>query len=113
MTQQLGPADVRFVGQQDGPIEKDFTSRLSAFFEQKKANLAAYLCRVHYGDPSQVSVAICLASPDGQQIEIVDGISLIFREMFGQHEHVDIMFIGEEQVLSIEQVCRPFYTTLR
>jgi hypothetical protein len=107
--QELNPADATFIAQQDGEVEKEFTSKVNVFFEESKANLAAYLCRVHYGDPKQVSVAVCLASPVGEQMELVEGISKIFREMFGQHEHVDIMFIGEEQQRLISDVCRPFY----
>lgn len=111
--QDLDPADVRFIVQQDGPPERDFTAKLSVFFEQVNANLKAYLCRVHYGDPNQVSVAICLASPDGQQMALVNGASQIFRETFGAHEHIDIMFIGADQMVTIEKVCQPFYSNLR
>ena len=107
--QELNPTNVTFIAQQDGEVEKEFTSKVNVFFEEANANLTAYLCRVHYGDPKQVSVAVCLASSTSEQVEIVEGISGIFREMFGQHEHVDIMFIGEEQQTLISKVCAPFY----
>jgi hypothetical protein len=107
--QKLNPNDVIFITQQKGEIEKKFTSRVNTLFTNINANLTAYLCRVHYGDPKQVSVAVCLASPLGEQVEIVEGVAKIFRDMFGPHEHLDIMFIGEEQHRLISNVCNPFY----
>lgn len=111
--QEFESKNVTFIAQQDGPIEKVLTSKLASFFRRTNAKLDAYLCRVHYGNPNQISIAICLASQEGKQVEIVDGISRIFQELFAQHEHVDIIFIGGEQLLSIAQNCDPFYEWTR
>jgi len=106
--ENFSPDDVVFIAQQDGPVEQEFTSAVSAFLEQVGANLKAYLCQVHYEDPEQVFIAVCIASPEGEQMKLVDGISQIFRAMFGAEEHVDIMFIDVEQVPAIEEVCESF-----
>jgi hypothetical protein len=106
---QQKSGNVYFIGQQDGLIEIEFTSQVSVFLEDSGTRATAYLCRLHYGTPDQVSVAVCIASPDGEQMGVVNGISSIFQKMFGQHEHLDIIFVDNDQQSSISDVCEPFY----
>ena len=111
--QELNVARIHFIGAQDGPAEREFLAKISGVIERSPdAVSSAYLCRVHYGKPSDVSVALCMACPNGDSRSLVEAISAVFREMFGSHEHLDMLFLNEEQEEQIRSVCSPFYRVI-
>lgn len=108
--QELDAIKIHFLNQQDGEIEKQFLSNVSKVFRKYPAFVtSAYLCRIHYGDPNSQSVALCMTSQHGHPREILEEASRVFREMFGPHEHLDMLFLTGEQVTKIQAVCNPFY----
>ncbi len=55
---------IHFIGEQIGNIEHIFTRKLSQFFQSFGQPISAYLCRVYYDNPSDVSIAVCIAAPN-------------------------------------------------
>ena len=107
--QELNAGGIHFIGQQDGDIEREFLAKISNVLENASAALSAYLCRVHYGNPNDINVALCIASSKGESRALIESLSAIFREMFGSQEHLDMLFLNEEQEQQIRSVCSPFY----
>jgi hypothetical protein len=107
---QLG---IRFLAEQDGKIERDFKHQASALLMQLEEPVRAYLCRIAYPGEDITDafhVALCLASITDVKWEMQEGVASIFRRMFGTHEHLDIMFIGQAQEARLLKVCSPFLT---
>jgi hypothetical protein len=96
---------LRFLGEQDGPAERELKSRLAEIFDQGIS--AAYLARVAYGEKS-FAVALCLRSYLGPDRGLIKTVAKIFASMFGSHEHLDIIFLSEAQEAELAMVCNPF-----
>jgi len=103
---------LRFLGDQDGPPERELKSRLSELFRQANVVSRAFLARVLYG-PNEIAVALCIRlRTDGAEENLAKEIAQIFSEMFGQHEHLDIVFLRSSQEADLLRVCRPFHTAM-
>lgn len=98
-----------FIGEQDGVPERELKERLADFFRRDQSVKAAYLARVAYGDPSRVSVALCLRTQFGPDHGLAEKVGKIFASMFGSHEHLDIVFPTIEQETTLTKVCEPFF----
>ena len=63
-------AYVRFVGEQDGPVERELKEHLTTLFRSDPAILIAYLARVQYDNTDSCGVALCLVSmnPDDKGV---------------------------------------------
>lgn len=96
---------VRFVGEQDGAPELLLKDALVADLRAAPEVKRAYLARVEYQDEKHV--ALCLAGPVDRSL--VERIGSRFAEIFGQHEHLDILFITTEQEAELARVCAPFH----
>jgi hypothetical protein len=107
VAQKLQVPEIEFVGEQDGPPERLLKERLSAAFVFHRWLERAYLAQVRYGDES--GVALCLRCADGPYEKLAEVVSEVFKSIFGAHEHLDILFVGEKQELALRQVCRAFY----
>ena len=97
---------VRFVGEQDGAPELLLRDALVAELRAAPEVKSAYLARVEYQDGEHV--ALCLAGPADRSL--VERIGSRFGEIFGRHEHLDILFITTEQEAELERVCAPFHS---
>ncbi len=96
---------VRFVGEQDGEPERLLKNSLVAELRGVPGLKGAYLARVEYADG--LHVALCLAAPEDPLL--VERIGARFAEIFGRHEHLDILFLGREQEAELQRVCAPFH----
>lgn len=106
-------ASVQYIAEQDGETEKEFKILVTGFLSQFEEPIRAYLCRVTYLEevnPDGFNVAMCLASDTEAMDEMRDGIASIFIQMFGKHEHLDIMFVNKDQEIKIRKVCQPFFS---
>jgi hypothetical protein len=100
---------LRFLGEQDGVPERDLKRRLTGFFWRDRSILTAYLARVTYGEQSLAAVALCLRSKFGPDRGVAEKIGKIFASLFGDHEHLDIIFLADEQESELAKVCPPFF----
>lgn len=99
---------LRFLGQQDGPPERELKCRLVQFFLSEETVNTAYLARVAYTAES-VSVALCLRARFGPDRGLAQEVGRIFASMFGSHEHLDIIFLSDMQEAELAIVCKPFF----
>ena len=97
---------IRFVGEQDGPPERQLKETLSTVFRGRDV-ARAYLARVTYEDPSNPAVALCISGPDDP--ELVKLIQECFVQLFNRSVFLDIMFLSDVQEAEARTVCRPFY----
>jgi len=101
-------ANLQFDGEQDGVPERELKSRLSKLFMHRGAVRRAYLAKVRYGESSS-GVALCLSSDLDSAGETVENVASIFAEMFGTHEHLDILFLSNEQEAELSSRCAAFF----
>jgi hypothetical protein len=104
-TEVHGQRTVTFVGEQDGEPERLLKNALVAELRNVAELKRAYLARVEYADG--VHVALCLAAPEDPVA--VERIGTRFAEIFGRHEHLDILFLTAGQEAKLQLVCSPFH----
>ena len=103
---------VFFVCEQDGEAERRVKEGLRGYFEGVPAAKEAFLARVHYGNPNDVAVTLCLKADAGSEKErtkLADGISTIFTKISNGKACMDVMFLTEEQEKELGSLCKPFF----
>ena len=103
---------LRFLGEQDGPPERELKCALAQCFQNDQSVITAYLARVAYGGES-FAVALCLRAQLGPDRGLAEKVGKIFASMFGGHEHLDIIFLNEMQEAELAKVCKPFFPSWR
>jgi hypothetical protein len=105
-------ATIHFVGDQDGPPERELMGHLAALFKNEQSVQRAYLARVQYKNGDEYSVALCLAttSPDVQRLN--ECVGRLFAGFFRRDAYLDILFLSPDQEADIAKVCSAFYETL-
>ena len=58
----------------------------------------------------ETGIALCLSCTDGPNQKLAEVVCEFFGSIFGAHEHLDIVFVGEDQESALRRVCRPFYS---
>jgi hypothetical protein len=102
---------VRFLCEQSGPIETTLKERLSKIFSSGGLIRRAYLVRVTYEERGATSVALALrTSTDRDEPALVGTVGATFASIFGSHEHLDILFVREDQEKAVSAVCSAFYS---
>ena len=107
--QEVVLRNYRFCGEQDGVPEGELKERLVEFFRRDRSITKAYLAIIAFNEPLVYGVALCLRTSFGCDVGMVDKISSIFASMFGRDEHLDIVFLDDEQERTLTKVCRPFF----
>lgn len=107
--QKLTGVTTKFIGEQDGPSERDLKARFVELFRQEPAIERGYLALAEHGDGSGVHVILAIKSSDGEDPSVIRKLMEIFGEMFSSQEHLDMIFIREDQEHQIRNVCAPFY----
>jgi hypothetical protein len=100
---------VTFLGEQDGPAERELESRLIELLRSELRISRAYLARVNYSDPAGDSVALCVRCAPPPCSQIVERVGKIFASIFGAHEHLDVLFLEQNQEAELAKRCRPFF----
>lgn len=107
--------EIRFIEEQFGNTENELKGKLIALFECKNQidqPARAYLAKVEYKASRDINIALCIPVVNNGGPSLVNEIAIIFREMFGSHEHLDVIFIGETQERMLRKVCCPFYCVI-
>ena len=102
---------VVFLGEQDGPPERDLKAKLSEFFVRNGTVHAAYLAIVQYPGSNAHHVAVCMKATAVDDPALAEEVGSAFRALFGGHEHLDILFLKGLQEVQLARVCRPFFPT--
>lgn len=106
-------SETRFVAEQIGVLENELKESIVGLFRDRNRPLRAYLVQVEYGEEKDFNVALCVASGSGEDEELANDIALVFRRVFGPHEHLDILFLSEIQETQLRKVCCPFFSSTR
>jgi hypothetical protein len=107
--QRLNVLAIKFIGEQDGQPERDLKALFVELFLGFPTVERAYLARTDYGDATGVHVALCVKSSVGEVKSLNPKVADIFSARFGSHEHLDTLFIRDDQEQELRQVCAPFY----
>ena len=107
--QQLTPPTTKFIAEQDGPPERDLKARFVELFRHEPMVQCAYLAQAEHGDGTGVHVTLAIRCSLGEDPSLIPKLANIFTCMFGSHEHLDMMFIREDQEQQLRAVCGPFY----
>ena len=103
------PPRIVFVGEQSGAVEDDLKTRFGEILTSTPAVQSAYLARLSYGEASDYSVGLCIRSSVGIDQGLQKRLAQVFAEIFREEEHLDILFMREDQEAELKKVCRPFY----
>jgi hypothetical protein len=98
-----------FLGEQDGLPERELKCCLIEFFQRDLSIVTAYLAQLAYGDQSPMTVTLCLRTQFGFDPGIAEKVGRIFASMFGEQEHMDIIFLDDQQECELSKVCSPFF----
>ena len=79
------------------------------FFSRDQSATKAYLAKVRLGNEQINSVALCVRTLFGTDNGMVEKIGTIFASVFNAQEHLDIVFLSDEQEASLITVCQPFF----
>lgn len=100
---------LEFLHEQDGEQERRLKGDLIELLRQNADVERAYLARAV--NEGVETVILCLAtSADAPDLNLPPQIGKIFAGIFSAEDHLDILFLGEDQEASLTQVCKPFYT---
>ena len=112
--QQLTPQIVRFVGEQDGPAERDLKARFVELLRGEPGVQRAYLALAEHGEGSTAHVTLCLrCSTNKEDRSLLTKLAEIFGNMFNSREHLDIRFLREGEERELCSVCTAFYSSER
>ena len=100
---------IEFLGEQDGPPERELKVVLTAEFAGHAHVMRAYLARVGYHPDAVPAVALCIRSSGGGERELAGRIAARFAALFARGIPLDILFPSADQEADIQRVCAPFY----
>jgi len=109
LAETIRPPQIEFVGEQTGPVEDNLKARFCPQFASAHTVESAYLARVSYGDNSHCSVVLCIRSSIEVDQVLREKLAQIFAEVFRADQHLDILFMREDQEMQLQKVCKPFY----
>ena len=100
---------VEFVGEQDGPNERLLKERLGPVLREASHIQRAYLARIGFQPSDSPSVALCLVSSTGDDIDLVKHVDDVFKTIAPRNVFLDVAFLTAKQEEDVARVCSPFY----
>jgi hypothetical protein len=101
--------EVRFLREQDGRPERLLKQELIALFRGTQKVDEAYLARCAFGPDVPEGVVLAIHSPSGPNMTLVEEVRRVFASVFVKREHLDILFVDDNQQRQVASVCLPFY----
>lgn len=99
-----------FVCEQDGEVEREFKKSLLPLLREYDKPIRAYLVQVEYSKRNlEFNVALCFMSEGREDACLMHESAKIFKSMFGTKEHLDIIFLSQEQEQAIRKISCPFF----
>jgi hypothetical protein len=101
---------VKYLGEQDGPAEREFKTQLSMLMSQNSKVSCAYLARVNYGRTNPEAMALCVRAEIGpDERRFAEDVGKLFASMFNVQEHLDVLFLKLDEEIELAKVCSPFF----
>jgi hypothetical protein len=107
--ERLATSSIEFLGEQDGESERILKHIISPILKNYQSVKSAYLARIKLQGYQQTMVALCIRMNNPAREQLARRLSIVFSKTFSQHEHLDIVFLTDDQELALEKVCSPFY----
>ncbi len=101
--------DIRFLGEQDGQIEKEIKVRWQPILASFPDVVRAYLVIASFDQSQNYQVVLCIQSKKGDDPLLINALAQPFREMFNAATPLDIIFLDAAQEFDVQKVCRAFY----
>jgi hypothetical protein len=108
--QEIRVSRVQFLGEQDGAPERLLKGRLKEFFRHDKSVHRGYLARIRI--EGKTGVALCVKTQFGADRGFAEKIGAIFGMIFHAREHLDIIFLSEQQESQLKRVCSTFFVRI-
>lgn len=102
-------SEILLIGEQDGEIEQLIKQKFSQVFAKSTQPVRAYLVRVQYPHNHSIGVALCIRTTK-EDTHLVEQCAQQFSTVFAANQHLDILFINDEQEQTIGTQCDPFYS---
>ena len=112
LVKQLHAPQVKFLGEQDGPVERTVRARWLPILSANPQIRRAFLVRASYEGPNDVHVVLALCSNGGPDLNLIEALRVPYAAIFSRDCPVDMVFVSATQESQIERVCPPFYTAV-
>ena len=109
MIDKFQVSKIAFLGEQDGPFERDLKRGISSVLMNESEVTRAYLVKVQYEGESGNRVILALEGGDGSASRIVETVGGIFKQLFNRSQSLDILFLNATQMAQVSAVAAPFY----
>ena len=100
---------VEFLGEQDGPNEREMKAVLVRVLDEVGSVEAAYLARVGFQPAATPSVALCVRATEGVEQTLVRRVSEVAYQLLSRGTVLDVVFLSPEQEQDLSSVCSRFY----
>jgi hypothetical protein len=97
------------LGEQDGPFEQVLKEELISLFRRDTSVVRAYLAKADSDCDEGVDVILAVRTHFGPDLRLVEQVDEIFASIFSDTEHLDIIFLNEDQEVRVAAACRPFF----
>jgi hypothetical protein len=99
---------IEFLGEQDGPAERELKTLLRVECRRFPSIQRAYLARMGFTPDAPISVGLCIAPSSAEDPAIVEAVQRAFSSLFASDAHLDIVFVDAEQERDLQRVCQSF-----
>jgi len=99
---------IEFLGEQDGVPERELKALLVTELRRFPSVQGAYLARIGFAPDAAPSVALCLVPSSRDDREIVQAVNRVFASLFSSGQHLDVVFIDEQEEADLRRVCPSF-----
>jgi hypothetical protein len=103
---------VKFLGEQDGLVERAVKARWSEILSAYPEIRRAFLVRASYEASNDMHVVLALCSNAGADQGLIEALRIPYAALFHQDCPLDMVFANAPQESLIEEVCAPFYTAV-
>jgi hypothetical protein len=110
VTTRLHVAKVKFLGEQDGPVERTIKAQWSAILSTRPEIRRAFLVRASYDGSNDMHVVLALCSTASADSRLLEALRVPYAAIFHRDCPLDMVFADFTQESHIEKVCPPFYT---
>jgi len=108
----LHVAKVKFLGEQDGPVERTIKAQWSAILSSHPEIRRAFLARASYEGSNEMHVVLALCSRASADQTLLEALRVPYAAIFHRDCPLDMVFADASQESHIEKVCPPFYAAL-
>jgi hypothetical protein len=108
----LHVAKVKFLGEQDGPVERTIKAQWSAILSARPEIRRAFLVRASYEGSNEMHVVLALCSRASADQTLLEALRVPYAAIFHRDCPLDMVFANASQESHIEKVCPPFYAAV-